>query len=42
MRNMGTWRFDAKGETQVGVPRESLNTEAERRGGPIRSSEEAP
>jgi hypothetical protein len=41
MWNMGTWRFDVKGEAQAGVPRKSLSTEAERRGGPIRSSEEA-
>src|ERR1035438_9299141 len=41
MRNMGTWRSDAKGETQKGSPRKGQSTNAERRGGPPRSSEEA-
>ena len=40
MRNMGTWRSDAKGETQKGSTREGQSTNAERRGGSARSSVE--
>ena len=41
MWNMGTWRSDAKGETQKGSPRKGQSTNAERRGGSARSSVEA-
>lgn len=41
VRNVGTYRSDAKGEVQVGSPHESKSTDAERRGGATRSSDEA-
>ena len=40
--NMGTCRFDAKGEIQAGGPRKNESTDAERRGGATRSSVEGP
>ena len=40
MRNVGTCRPDAKGETQVGRPHKSESTDAGHRGGPTRSSVE--
>jgi hypothetical protein len=39
--NVGTWRADAKGEGQVGDPREAESTNAAHRGGAARSSDEA-
>ena len=41
VRNVGTSRSDAKGEIQVGSPHENESTDAERRGGATRSSDEA-
>jgi hypothetical protein len=42
IRNTGTCRSDAKGETQVVSHREGLSTDAEHRGGDARSREEGP
>jgi hypothetical protein len=42
VRNVGTCRSDAKGELQVGSPHERESTEAEHRGGGVRSREEGP
>ena len=42
IRNTGTCRSDAKGETQVASRREGQSTEAEHRGGDVRSREEGP
>lgn len=41
MRNVGTCCLDAKGADQAGNTREVLSTEARRRGGVTRSSDEA-
>lgn len=41
LRNVGTWRTDAKGEGQAGRPREVKSTDAAARGGVARSSNEA-
>ena len=41
VRNVGTCRLDVKGEVQVEDPTRSQSTDARRRGGPARSSEEA-
>ena len=41
VRNVGTCRPDAKGEVQVGGPDEDQSTDAGRRGGATRSSDEA-
>ena len=40
MRNLGTCRFDVKGEFQVGGPHEGESTDARHRGGAIRSRDE--
>lgn len=40
VRNVGTCRPDAKGAVQVGSPDEDLSTDAGRRGGAVRSSDE--
>lgn len=40
MRNMGTCRFDVKGEIQVGSPHKNESTDAGHRGGTARSSVE--
>lgn len=42
MRNVGTCRHDAKGDTQAGSPRKRLSTEAGHRGGVARSRDERP
>jgi hypothetical protein len=42
VRNVGTCCFDGKGEPQVGRPHERESTEAEHRGGGVRSREEGP
>jgi hypothetical protein len=42
IRNTGTCRSDAKGEAQVASRREGQSTEAEHRGGDVRSREEGP
>ena len=42
MRNVGTCRPDAKGETQVGSTHEGESIDAGHRGGPTRSSVEVP
>jgi hypothetical protein len=42
IRNTGTCRLDAKGETQAASRREGLSTEAGHRGGDARSREEGP
>ena len=42
VRNVGTCRFAAKGEAQVGSPHKSKSTETEHRGGGVRSREEGP
>jgi hypothetical protein len=42
VRNVGTWSLDAKGEARAESIREGESTEARRRGGAARSSEEAP
>ena len=42
IRNTGTCRSDAKGETQAASHRESLSTDAEHRGGGARSRDEGP
>jgi len=36
-RNLGTCRSDVKGEVQVGSPHKGESTEAEHRGGAVRS-----
>jgi hypothetical protein len=40
VRNVGTYRLDAKGELQVGGPDKEQSTDAGRRDGATRSSEE--
>ena len=40
VRNVGTWRPDAKGEIQVGGPHEGESTDAGHRDGVTRSSVE--
>ena len=40
VRNVGTWRLDAKGEIQVEAPHEDERTDARRRGGRARCSDE--
>ena len=40
--NVGTWRSDAKGEVRVGGPHKDESTDAERRGGAVRSRDEGP
>jgi hypothetical protein len=40
-RNVGTCRFDGKGETRRGGPPEGKSPDARHRGGAVRSSEEA-
>jgi len=42
IRNTGTCRHDAKGETQAARRREGLSTEAWHRGGDVRNREEGP
>ncbi len=42
IRNTGTCRFDAKGETRAVSHREGLSTDAEHRGGDARIREEGP
>lgn len=42
IRNVGTCRFDVKGEAQAGSPRKRLSTDAEHRDGAARSREESP
>jgi hypothetical protein len=42
IRNTGTCRHDAKGETQAASRREGLSTEAGHRGGDVRNREEGP
>lgn len=42
VRNVGTWRPDAKGEIQVGSPHKGESTEAGHRDGVTRSSVEGP
>jgi hypothetical protein len=42
IRNTGTCRSDAKGEIQVASRRKGQSTEAEHRGGDVRSREEGP
>jgi hypothetical protein len=42
VRNVGTWRSDAKGEARVGGPHKGESTEAEHRGGAARSRAEGP
>jgi hypothetical protein len=42
IRNTGTCRLDAKGETQAVNRREGLSTDAGHRGGDVRSREEGP
>jgi hypothetical protein len=42
IRNPGTCRSDAKGETQAARHREGQSTDAEHRGGDVRSREEGP
>ena len=42
IRNTGTCRSDAKGETQAASRREGQSTDAEHRGGDVRSREEGP
>ena len=42
VRNVGTCRPDAKGETQEGSPLKGLSTDAGHGGGPARSSDEGP
>ena len=42
IRNTGTCRSDVKGETQAVSHREGLSTEAEHRGGDVRSRAEGP
>jgi hypothetical protein len=39
-RNVGTCRFDAKGESRAGDPRQALSTEAKHRGRTARSRDE--
>lgn len=39
-RNIGTCRFDAKGEVNIGEPEEHKSTDARHRGGDSRSSDE--
>ena len=41
LRNVGTCRFDVKGEAQAGGPRKRLSTEAEHRDGVARSRDES-
>lgn len=41
VRNMGTCRCDVKGETQVSDPHQCESTDAQHRGGRLRSSDEA-
>ena len=40
--NVGTCRSDAKGEVRVGGPHKDESTDAERRGGAVRSRDEGP
>jgi hypothetical protein len=42
VRNVGTCRSAAKGEAQVGSPYKGESTDAEHRGGGVRSREEGP
>ena len=42
LRNAGTCRHDAKGETQAASRRKGLSTEAWHRGGDVRSRKEGP
>ncbi len=42
VRNVGTCRSDAKGEVRVGGPHKDESTDAERRGGAVRSRDEGP
>ena len=42
MRNVGTWRSDAKGQVRKWRTHEDESTDAERRGGSVRSSDEGP
>lgn len=39
-RNVGTCRFDAKGASRAGDPRQALSTDAKHRGRAVRSREE--
>lgn len=40
MWNVGTWSSGVKGELEIGMPHREESTEAERRSGAVRSSEE--
>ncbi len=39
-RNVGTCRFDAKGESRAGNPRQTVSTDAKHRGRAVRSRDE--